>query len=97
MGLLKEAILATWEVWFPKTEELGFGRQTMAEEATKTDIFQQQKQTIDTLVNVLERQGAQSPQIIYAQQPEPKVEQKAPNYLLYAALAIGAILLLKKK
>lgn len=69
----------------------------MAEEnVTATDIHKQQVKTIDTLIDVLEKQGAaQAPQIIYAKQPE-QVEKKPPNYLMYIGLAIVGILLFKK-
>lgn len=68
----------------------------MAEEnqATETDIFQQQKKTIDTLIDVLERQGGQPVQPVYVSPPAPAA--KPPNYLLYAGLAIGAIFLFKR-
>jgi len=64
------------------------------EETTQTDIFQQQKKTIDTLINVLEKQGAsgQPQQIIYAQRTQ-EPEKKTPNYLLYAGIGIGVIAL----
>ena len=65
-------------------------------EPTQTDIFQQQKKTIDTLVQVLAEQGvAQPPQVVYAAAPaEPA--KKAPNYLIYLAVGVLAILLFKK-
>lgn len=64
-------------------------------EPTKTDVFQQQKQTIDTLIDVLERQGSsQSPQVIYS--PQVKKQQKpATNYVLIAAVIAGLWLLTK--
>lgn len=65
------------------------------EETTKTDIYKQQESTILMLQDVLRKQAEQIPQqIVYAQQPEPV--KKPPNYLLYAGLAIVAIILLKK-
>ena len=64
-------------------------------ELTKTDIFQQQKKTIDTLVNILAEQGvAQPQQVVYAAPAEPA--KKAPNYLIYLAVGVLAILLFKK-
>lgn len=68
----------------------------MAEEngATETDIFQSQKEMIKTLADVLERQGAQPGQVIYA---TPQEEKPAPNYVLYIALAVIGYLLLRKK
>lgn len=64
-------------------------------EPTQTDIFQQQKKTIDTLVQVLAEQGAGQPQqVVYAAPAEPA--KKAPNYLIYLAVGVLAILLFKK-
>jgi len=68
-------------------------------EPTKTDIFQQQKKTIDTLVQVLAEQGVAQPQqppqqIVYAAAAEPA--KKAPSYLTYLAVGVLAILLFKK-
>lgn len=63
-------------------------------EPTQTDIFQQQKKTIDTLVKVLAEQGAGQPQqVVYAAAAEPA---KAPNYLVYLGVGVLAILLFKK-
>jgi len=63
---------------------------------TKTDIFKQQTQTIVTLQDVLQKQAKEEgpQQIIYAQQPE--LVQKPPNYLLYVALGVIALILFKK-
>ncbi len=63
-------------------------------ETTETDIFQQQKKTIDTLIEVLERQGGQQAQPVYLSAPAQPA--KPTNYLLYAGLAIAAIILFKK-
>ena len=63
-------------------------------EPTQTDIFQQQKKTIDTLVNILAEQGSQPQQIVYAAPAEQQA--KPPNYLLYIGIGILAILLFKK-
>ena len=63
-------------------------------EATETDIFQQQKKTIDTLINVLEQQGGPA-QPVYVSPPAPPAA-KPTNYLLYAGLALGAIIFFKK-
>lgn len=67
-------------------------------EVTETDIFQQQKKTIDTLVQVLAGQGVAQPQpppqVVYAAAAEPA--KKAPNYLIYLAVGVLAILLFKK-
>lgn len=63
-------------------------------EPTQTDIFQQQKKTIDTLVQVLAEQGAGQPQVVYAAAAEPA--KTAPNYLIYLAVGVLAILLFKK-
>jgi len=64
-------------------------------EPTQTDIFQQQKKTIDTLVGILAEQGIGQPQqVVYA---APAAEPaKAPNYLIYLAVGVVAILLFKK-
>ncbi len=62
--------------------------------ATETDIFQQQKKTIDTLIEVLEKQGGEQ-QPVYVSPPAPTA--KPPNYLLYIGLAIGAFILFKGK
>lgn len=67
-------------------------------DTTKTDIFKQQEQTIVMLQDVLRKQTEEEEagpqQIIYAQQPEPV--QKPPNYLLYIALGVIALILFKK-
>ena len=69
--------------------------ETTETEPTQTDIFQQQKKTIDTLVDVLERQGVGQPQqIIYATPAEPV--KKSPNYLLYIGIGLAAFVLLGK-
>ena len=66
-------------------------------ETTQTDIFQQQQATIELLQDVLRKQpSAQPQQIVYATPAEPQQKQ-APNYLLYAGLAIAAIWFLKGK
>lgn len=62
-------------------------------EPTQTDIFQQQKKTIDTLVQVLAEQGITQQQVIYDRPPELT---KPPNYLIYLAVGVLAILLFKK-
>ncbi|MBW8003346.1 MAG: hypothetical protein FVQ80_15255 [Planctomycetes bacterium] len=62
---------------------------------TETDIFQQQKKTIDTLINVLETQPATlQPQYIYAT-PAP-AQKQSPNYLLWAGLGLLLFLTVKK-
>ena len=70
----------------------------MAEETvqTKTDIFMQQKKTIETLQDVLSKQGAGQPQQIVYASPAEQPAEKSPNYLLYAAIAVVAIILLRK-
>jgi len=65
-------------------------------EPTKTDIFQQQKKTIDTLVDVLEREGASRPQQIVYSTPAPP-PAKPTNYLLYVVIAAVAVILLRKR
>jgi len=62
-------------------------------QATETDIFQQQKKTIDTLIEVLERREGQLAQPVYVSPPAPAA--KPPNYLLYIGLAIAAFFLFK--
>ena len=70
----------------------------MAEtEPTQTDIFQQQKKTIDTLIDVLERQGAGPPQQMVFAAPAPKSEKKTPDYLKWIAIAAVMFFLLKGK
>lgn len=64
-------------------------------EATETDIFQQQKKTIDTLIDVLEKQGQAEPGVVFAPPAEP-AKEKLPNYLMYIGIAIAAIFLFKK-
>jgi hypothetical protein len=68
----------------------------MAETATETDIFQQQKKTIDTLIDVLAKQGTGQPQIVYTQPAAEESKQAAPNYVLYIVLGIVGIILLFK-
>jgi len=63
---------------------------------TETDIFQQQKKTIDTLINVLEQQGGgPAGQPVYVSQPQAQ-QEKTPNYILWAAIGLVAFMLLKK-
>ncbi len=67
--------------------------ETNGTEATETDIFQQQKKTIDLLYDVLQRQQSEPTQPTYVtpiQQTKP-----APNYVLYIAIGALAIWLLK--
>lgn len=65
-------------------------------EPTQTDIFQQQKKTIDTLIDVLQKQKTTQPQqVIYAQTAQPE-KKKTPNYLLYIAIGIVIIYLARK-
>ena len=70
----------------------------MAEETepTQTDIFQQQKKTIDTLIDVLEKQGSTQPQQIIYAQTEQAEKKKAPNYLLWIGIAIISFILFKR-
>ena len=67
---------------------------TNTDEPTQTDIFQQQKQTINTLINVLEQQGSATSQPVFM--PAAEAAPAPPNYLLYIAIALGAYLLLKR-
>lgn len=67
--------------------------ETTENEATETDIFQQQKKTIDLLYDVLQRQQTEITQPTYVtpiQQTKP-----APNYVLYIGIGALAIWLLK--
>ncbi len=67
--------------------------ETSENEATDTDIFQQQKQTIDLLYDVLQRQQGEITQPTYVtpiQQTKP-----APNYISYIAIGALAIWFLK--
>ena len=62
-------------------------------DATETDIFQQQKKTIDLLYDVLQRQQTETAQPTYVtpiQQTKP-----APNYILYIGVGVLAFWLLK--
>ena len=70
----------------------------MAEETepTQTDIFQQQKKTIDTLVEVLQRQGSTQPQQIIYASPAEAPEKPTPNYLLWIGIAVAVFILFKK-
>ena len=61
--------------------------------ATDTDIFQQQSKTIELLYDVLQRQSGTTQQPTYVTAPQQT--KPAPNYLLYAAIAIGGFFLLK--
>ncbi len=62
--------------------------ETTETEATETDIFQQQKQTIELLYDVLQRQQSEGGQPTYV---TPIQQTKAaPNYILY--IGIGAVL-----
>ncbi len=62
-------------------------------EATETDIFQQQKQTIDLLYEVLQRQSADSGQPTYV----TPIERSAatPNYMLYIGIGAALVWFLK--
>lgn len=67
--------------------------ETNGTEATETDIFQQQKKTIDLLYDVLQRQQSGTTQPTYVtpiQQTKP-----TPNYVLWIAIGVGAFWLLK--
>ncbi len=67
--------------------------ETTENEATETDIFQQQKKTIDLLYDVLQRQQTETAQPTYItpiQQTKP-----APNYILYIGIGALAIWFLK--
>jgi hypothetical protein len=68
----------------------------MATTATETDIFQQQKKTIDTLIDVLAKQGTGQPQIVYTQ-PAAEKKQATPNYVLYLAIGVVIVILLLRK
>jgi hypothetical protein len=68
----------------------------MATTATETDIFQQQKKTIDTLIDVLAKQGTGQPQIVYTQ-PAAEEKQATPNYVLYLAIGVVIVILLLRK
>ena len=61
-------------------------------EISPTDVFQQQEKTIQTLVDVM---SSQQGQVVFAP-AAPAAPAKAPNYLLYAGIAVAAIYLLKK-
>ncbi len=59
------------------------------QDATNTDIFQQQAKTIDLLYDVLQRDTGQQTSPTYVTQPQQT--KPAPNYLPY--IAIGVVLL----
>lgn len=64
-------------------------------EVTPTDIFGQYKQITNMLVDILaEKAIGQPQQVVYAAAAEPAA--KAPNYLVYLAVGVLAILLFKK-
>ena len=67
---------------------------TVAEQATETDIFQQQKQTIELLYDVLRSQQSESPAPTYVS-PISTQTKPVPNYLLWAGIGIGLYMLLK--
>jgi len=69
----------------------------MAEEnlATETDIFQQQKKTIETLQDVLVQKQALGPQIVYAS-PSPEPTTKSPNYVMWIGIGLGFLILTRK-
>jgi len=70
--------------------------ETTETEPTQTDIFQQQKKTIDTLVDVLAKEGVSRPQqVVYSTPAAPAA--KPTNYILYAGIAVVIIFLLKKR
>ena len=68
----------------------------MAEDntTTETDIFQQQKQTIDLLYDVLQRQQTETAQPTYVT-PVQQTKAASPNYILYIGIGALAIWLLK--
>jgi len=67
------------------------------DEATKTNIFQQQEGTIKLLTDVLQNQGTgQSPVYVSAPADAEQAAPKSPNYLLGLGIAAAAFLLLKK-
>jgi len=67
------------------------------DEATKTNIFQQQEGTIKLLTDVLQNQGTgQSPVYVSAPADAEQAAPKSPNYLLWLGIAAAAFLLLKK-
>lgn len=63
------------------------------EQTTETDIFQQQKKTIETLTDVLEKQGEAQGDVVYVQPPPAEAAPK--NYVLYIVLAGIAYLILR--
>jgi len=65
-------------------------QQLEEERQQQTDEFYSREQVIETLTNVLEQQEKQQP--VYVQ---PAPAAKPPNYLLYAGLAIAAIVLFR--
>ena len=68
----------------------------MAEEEKKetdVDIFQTIKKTNESLVEVLAKQSQQEgPTFVQPPAPQPK----PPNFLLWAVIGIGALILFKK-
>lgn len=67
--------------------------ETTETEATETDIFQQQKQTIDLLYDVLQRQQSETAAPTYV---TPIQQTKAsPNYILYIGIGAAVIWFLK--
>lgn len=64
--------------------------------ATDTDIFQTLQKQNQALIDVLNARSQNQP-ITYVQQANPTpVAAKAPNYLLYVGIGIGALFLLKQ-
>ena len=64
-------------------------------QTTETDIFQQQKKTIETLTDVLEKQGEAQSDVVYVQ-PQAPAQAAPKNYVLYIVLGIAAYLIFKK-
>lgn len=64
-------------------------------EATETDIFKQQEQTINLLYDVLQKQQSAPKQPTYVTQAQ--ATKAAPNYMMYIGIGIAVLWFLKGK
>ncbi len=63
--------------------------------ATETDIFQQQKKTIELLQDAIAKRQQQGAQTVYVQQQKPPAG-KPNNYLMYAGIGLLFLVLTGK-
>lgn len=89
MGSGQQATIDTQRIQLAEQE--GTLRELESEKEDVTDIFFTQEATIQSLTDLIK---VQDQEVAYVNPPAPAPAR--PNYILYAALGLGALIIFKK-